>query len=117
MMRLTKKNRSALKALTRPFKNDTDYTKCAATTCDCPNDHVHIRDTYKELGDRVPRRFLEVVAGVKQPAVEVGSGRLELAEHVVAKDNPLTARVIVNRVWHHLLGRGIVPTVDNLTPT
>ncbi len=43
----------------------------------------------------------------------VGSGRLELADAVVSEQNPLTARVMVNRVWHHLFGRGLVPTVDN----
>ncbi|CAA9388904.1 MAG: FIG00926821: hypothetical protein, partial [uncultured Phycisphaerae bacterium] len=42
-----------------------------------------------------------------------GSGRLELARRVASPDNPLTARVMVNRVWHHLFGRGIVPSVDD----
>ncbi len=41
------------------------------------------------------------------------SGRLELAEQLVDPENPLVARTLVNRVWHHLFGRGIVPTVDN----
>ena len=41
------------------------------------------------------------------------SGRKELAEWIASKDNPLTARVFVNRVWSHLFGRGIVPTPDN----
>ncbi|HBE69498.1 MAG TPA: hypothetical protein DDW52_15240, partial [Planctomycetaceae bacterium] len=43
----------------------------------------------------------------------VGSGRLELAMKINAPENPLTGRVFVNRVWHHLLGRGIVPTTDD----
>src|SRR5690606_20464985 len=46
-------------------------------------------------------------------AVESGSGRLELARQIASPDNPLTGRVMVNRVWHHLFGRGIVASVDN----
>jgi hypothetical protein len=45
--------------------------------------------------------------------IRSGSGRLELAEHINDPANPLTSRVIVNRIWHHLMGRGIVPTVDD----
>jgi hypothetical protein len=62
----------------------------------------------------VPRRFLEAVTGTGSLGGSTGSGRLQLAEQVVSPENPLTSRVIVNRVWHHLFGRGIVPTVDNL---
>src|SRR5439155_20770508 len=62
----------------------------------------------------VPRRLPEAVqesgAGGQESA---GSGRLELARQLVDPRNPLVARVIVNRVWQHLLGRGIVPSVDN----
>jgi hypothetical protein len=47
------------------------------------------------------------------PTAERGSGRLRIAEAIVAPGNPLTARVAVNRAWHHLFGRGIVPSVDN----
>jgi hypothetical protein len=50
----------------------------------------------------------------KEPMrIRNGSGRLELAEWIASKENPLTARVMVNRVWLHLFGRGIVPTADN----
>ena len=61
----------------------------------------------------VPRRFLEAVSGVQALPLKEGSGRRELAEIVASASNPLTSRVIVNRVWHHLFGKGIVPTVDN----
>ncbi len=61
----------------------------------------------------VPRRFLEAIAGPEPLAAPTGSGRLQLAELVASPENPLTSRVIVNRVWQHLFGRGIVPTVDN----
>ncbi|MCP4888119.1 MAG: DUF1553 domain-containing protein, partial [Planctomycetaceae bacterium] len=49
----------------------------------------------------------------KPLSIEKGSGRLQLAELVNDPTNPLTSRVIVNRIWHHLMGRGIVPTTDD----
>ncbi len=61
----------------------------------------------------VPRRFLEAIAGPTPLAPANTSGRKELAEIIGSTANPLTSRVIVNRVWHHLFGKGIVPTVDN----
>ena len=62
----------------------------------------------------VARRFLEAIDGPGQPPWPThSSGRLELAERVLAPGNPLTSRVAVNRFWHHLFGRGIVPTPDN----
>ncbi len=64
-------------------------------------------------GARVPRRFLEAVAGPEPLASGGGSGRLQLAEVLTASSNPLLDRVWVNRVWHHLFGRGIVASVDN----
>ncbi|MDE2755836.1 MAG: PSD1 and planctomycete cytochrome C domain-containing protein [Acidobacteriota bacterium] len=64
-------------------------------------------------GSRVPRRFLEAVAGPEALASSGGSGRLHLAEVLTAPSNPLLDRVWVNRVWHHLFGRGIVASVDN----
>lgn len=75
--------------------------------------HVFIRGNYKNLGKTVPRRLLEAIAGAKQSEHVVGSGRLELAERMLSPDNPFTARVMANRIWQHLMGRGIVATVDN----
>ena len=74
---------------------------------------VHIRGSSKTLGDVVPRRFLEAIAGGEQPAPAEGSGRLELARRLVDPANPLTARVLVNRVWKHHFGEGIVKTPDD----
>lgn len=71
------------------------------------------RGSPKTPVSQVPRRFIEAIAGPKPLAPAIGSGRRELAETIASPANPLTARVIVNRVWHHLFGRGIVPTVDN----
>jgi hypothetical protein len=78
------------------------------------DEHVYRRGKHQNLGDIEPRRFLEAVSGEDQPSVGATSGRLELARRMVDPTNPLFARTAVNRIWHHLFGRGIVPTVDNL---
>ncbi|MEP7362008.1 MAG: PSD1 and planctomycete cytochrome C domain-containing protein [Acidobacteriota bacterium] len=75
---------------------------------------VHIRGSHKNLGDVAPRRFLRVIAGEEQTPIEPGkSGRLSLAEWMASDQNPLTARVMVNRIWEHHFGKGIVATPDN----
>ena len=61
-------------------------------------------------GEKVPRRFLGVLSGGNAKPFETGSGRLELARAIAGPSNPLTARVIVNRVWAHHFGRGLVAT-------
>ena len=66
----------------------------------------------KGYGKLASRLFLRYLFGAKPTAV-AGSGRRELAEVMASPDNPLTARVMVNRIWHHLFGRGIVASVDN----
>ncbi len=76
-------------------------------------EHLLIRGSSSNPGRLVPRRFLSAVDGTEVMPIEVGSGRLQLAERINAVDNPLTSRVIVNRIWHHLMGRGIVPTTDD----
>jgi hypothetical protein len=75
---------------------------------------VNIRGNPHSPGDRVPRGFLRV-ASVKQPAPlpPDQSGRRELADWVASRENPLTARVFVNRVWMHLFGEGLVRTIDD----
>jgi Protein of unknown function (DUF1553)/Protein of unknown function (DUF1549)/Planctomycete cytochrome C len=64
-------------------------------------------------GDVVPRHFLTVLGGQQLPADMEGSGRLQLAEWILADDNPLTARVMANRIWQHHFGRGINPTPND----
>jgi hypothetical protein len=76
--------------------------------------HVFVRGSPKALGVAVPRRFLEALAGDAPLPAAHGSGRLELARQMTdPKRNPFISRVIVNRIWHHLFGQGIVPSVDN----
>jgi hypothetical protein len=71
---------------------------------------VFLRGNPHNPGPEVPRRFLEVVAGAQRKPFQHGSGRLELAEAIASPDNPLTARVIVNRVWMHHFGAPLVRT-------
>ncbi len=75
---------------------------------------IRIRGEAERVGPTVPRGFLTAFAVPGAPQIEPGhSGRLELAEWLTSPANPLTPRVIVNRVWQHLFGQGIVSTVDN----
>lgn len=76
------------------------------------DERIFIRGNHENLGDVVQRRFLSAISD-RAFDLPQGSGRLLLAKKITAKDNPLTARVAVNRVWHHLFGRGIVESVDN----
>lgn len=74
------------------------------------NSPVLIRGNPGRPGKQVPRQFLQVVAGPERKPFTKGSGRLELAQAIVDPKNPLTSRVIVNRVWQHHFGTGLVPT-------
>jgi Protein of unknown function (DUF1553)/Concanavalin A-like lectin/glucanases superfamily len=72
---------------------------------------LFIRGNHQQPADVVPRRFLEALDNTPYPISE--SGRRQFAEDLLREDNPLTRRVIVNRLWHHLFGRGLVATPDN----
>ncbi|HET6884103.1 MAG TPA: PSD1 and planctomycete cytochrome C domain-containing protein [Pirellulales bacterium] len=74
---------------------------------------VMLRGNFKTPGEVVPRRYLEALGGVDHKAPADGSGRLDLARQMTDPAHPLVARVIVNRVWQHLFGRGLVASVDN----
>jgi hypothetical protein len=78
------------------------------------DERLLIRGNHRTVGPVMPRGLLEAIqeSGVRKPEAG-GSGRLELARQLADSRNPLVARVIVNRVWQHLLGRGIVASVDN----
>ena len=78
------------------------------------------RGDHKNPGDSVPRGFLSVIDAT--PYASSDSGRLQLASDLLRPDNPITRRVIANRIWNHVFGRGLAATPDNLghlgpTPT
>lgn len=75
--------------------------------------HIALRGNLLKPGEIAPRRFLRVIAGDERPRFTDGSGRLELARAIASPHNPLTARVIVNRIWQHHFGRGIVASSSN----
>ena len=77
------------------------------------DDRILIRGNSSKPGKVEPRHFLTAITGDAPMPIKRGSGRLELANQINDPNNPLTARVIVNRIWHHLMGRGIVPTTDD----
>jgi hypothetical protein len=74
---------------------------------------IHNRGRYDRLGETVPRRFPRILAGDAQTPVTEGSGRLQLANWIASPTNQLTARVMVNRIWQHHFGEGIVRTPNN----
>ncbi|MEZ5042727.1 MAG: PSD1 and planctomycete cytochrome C domain-containing protein [Saprospiraceae bacterium] len=75
---------------------------------------VFIRGDYKTTSAyRVPHRFMNALSDTLEVFPNTGSDRLALANAIASPDNPLTARVMVNRIWHHLFGRGLVENVDN----
>jgi hypothetical protein len=76
--------------------------------------HVFVRGDYSSKGEPAPKAFPAILAGPEQEPVRTdGSGRLELAEWIASDSNPLTARVIVNRVWQWHFGEGLVRTPNN----
>jgi hypothetical protein len=75
---------------------------------------LFIRGEANQKGDIVPRRFLEILGGPNRAAFKDGSGRKELAEAIASPSNPLTPRVMMNRVWLHHFGQGFVATPDDL---
>jgi hypothetical protein len=86
-----------------------------AKPVDCP---VHVRGEDTVLGDMVPRGFPQVLTTPEtRPVNPQQSGRLQLAQWIAGPRHPLTARVMVNRVWQHLFGAGLVETPDDFGKT
>ncbi|MSU35982.1 MAG: DUF1553 domain-containing protein [Pedosphaera sp.] len=74
---------------------------------------LQIRGRYDRLGEVVPRRLPQWFGSANQPLLTNGSGRLQLARWIASPENPLTARVMVNRIWQFHFGEGIVRTASN----
>jgi len=104
----------AVKIGTMPLpQNLAMGVKEASKPQDC---QINIRGDAHSLGDKVPRGMLQVLTTDANPAPAIGpsdSGRMQLAQWITSNQNPLTARVMMNRTWQHLFGRGIVDTPDN----
>jgi hypothetical protein len=80
--------------------------------------YVCVRGNVRNKGEEVMRGFLQVATDGSPAAIGPNeSGRRQLAAWIASKDNPLTARVMANRIWHHLFGAGLVRTVDNFGST
>jgi hypothetical protein len=105
----TKKKKTDLENTEMPF--DTAYAIAEGKKFE--NCKVQLKGDPERLGVEVPRRFPLVLGGQTMNDGSHGSGRRELAEWIASKHNPLTARVMVNRLWHHHFGRGIVPTPND----
>ena len=119
---LTDEQREALKQLTDKRAGLEEQIPDSAFGLVASEDRVqglpiHIRGSHTNLGNPAPRRFLRVLAGDDRRAFSNGSGRAQLAADIASRDNPLTARVMVNRVWKHHFGRGIVKSPDNFGET
>ncbi|MFN7918700.1 MAG: DUF1549 domain-containing protein [Bryobacteraceae bacterium] len=85
---------------------------CAVAEGDPVEQRVFIRGNTESKGDPVPKRFPRAIAGENQPPITSGSGRLELARWISSPDHPLTARVMVNRIWQGHFGEGLVRTTN-----
>ena len=95
-------------------QRDAPEYALAVRDIDKPADSpIYRRGDFQNLGDIVPRAFLTAVSTSRSYAIpKTTSGRLQLARWLTDSENPLTSRVLVNRVWHHLFGQGLVRTVD-----
>ena len=96
------------------FQNAPQFESAYGVVEGAPHDeHIQHFGDKKNLGDEVPRHFLQVLGNADLPAGTKGSGRLEMANWIASPDNPVTARVMVNRIWQGHFGRGIVATPND----
>ncbi len=102
-----------LQQIDRLATDSPDAPPRAMVLRDAPELHeprVFVRGNPRRPGQQVPRQFLKILAGVDRKPFPNGSGRLDLARKIIDPKNPLTARVIVNRVWMHHFGQPLVAT-------
>jgi mono/diheme cytochrome c family protein len=96
------------------FQNAPHFETAYAVSEDKPhNERIQHYGSKKDLGDEVPRHFLQVLGNSDLPSGTKGSGRLEMANWIASPQNPVTARVMVNRIWQGHFGRGIVATPND----
>jgi len=98
------------KQLTQTVPYEQAYAVSEGKAADA---QMHVRGDPQRLGKQVPRGFLQVLGGQTLPKDQASSGRLELASWIADPANPLTARVMVNRIWQYHFGRGLVPTPND----
>jgi len=103
--------RAELEALKKASPGPYSYFHGLSDSDQPGNLKIHLRGSPFNLGDEAPRRFLEILSDDGPRPFAGGSGRLQLAEAIAGQ--PLTARVVVNRIWKHHFGQGIVMTPSN----
>ncbi len=105
--------RAKIDAAKKAIPEEYPYLHAMTDAAKPHNEKIQIKGSRANLGDEAPREFLTVLCNGEPKPFTKGSGRLELAEAIAAPDNPLTARVMVNRIWLGHFGQGIVRTPDN----
>jgi hypothetical protein len=105
--------RESLQSLEKTLPSQYAFLHAIKDSDHPANMRIQIRGEEDNLGDEAPRRFLQILSKGGPKPFTNGSGRLELAEAIGCVDNPLTARVLVNRVWERHFGQGLVRTPSN----
>lgn len=109
----------ALAALLQEYRQIESAIPVARRVPSVQEDHCAVNQPWLPRGDHkrpeaeVPRRYLNILGSRPETFAGTDSGRLQLATAIASPENPLTARVYVNRVWHWMFGAGLVSTVDN----
>jgi hypothetical protein len=114
LQRETRENRGAIAKLEMTHPGAPPRAMVLEDVLKPHDSPVFLRGEAENKGPIAPRRFLEVLSGPTRPPFTNGSGRLDLAHAIVSRSNPLTPRVLVNRLWLHHFGEGFVPTPDDL---
>lgn len=92
----------------------TERIHAATEASEIRNEPIHLRGEVHVTGEIVPRGLPSLIQMTDPPEIPADeSGRRELAEWLLREDNPLVTRVVVNRIWHHVFGQGIVRSTDN----
>lgn len=105
--------RSELKELKAALPAQYAYAHAIQDVAKPHDERIHIGGEPDRLGEVAPRAFLSILSDGDPKPFHDGSGRRELAEAIASPSNPLTARVMVNRIWQHHFGEGLVRTVSN----